>query len=133
MRVSMVVVGVAIAAGAAFCAPGIAAADEQFDGQTYAEAQEALSEAGMTSRVGTVVGDALPTQQCTVTESRTEDQLGTSGPTGGTQVILDLDCNLPSAPDQQGAAGQSDGDAGAGAQSGVQGSATQGPTPAEAG
>lgn len=89
-------VGVALAA-AMLVTPGIASADEQFEGQTYAEAQQALSAAGMTSRLGTVVGDAVPTQQCTVTGSRTEDIMGTSGFSGGTEVILDLDCNLASA------------------------------------
>lgn len=124
------VLGVALAAGAMLCAPGIASADEQFEGQTYAEAQQALSAAGMTSRVGTVVGDALPTQQCTVTGSRTEDVMGTSGFSGGTEVILDLDCNLASAQPSAPAGSESD----SGAQQSVEESEMEEEaTPGEAG
>ena len=104
------VVGVALAAAMLFT-PGIASADEQFEGQTYAEAQQALSEAGMTSRPGTVVGGALPTQQCRVTGSQTQDIVGTSGFSGGTEVILDLDCNLASAQPSAPAGSEADADA----------------------
>jgi len=87
------------AALAALCGSGIAAADDQFNGQTYAEAEQALSKAGMSSRVGTVSGDQLPTGQCIVTESRTMGVVGSSGATGGSEVVLDLDCNETAATD----------------------------------
>jgi hypothetical protein len=100
MRASLLI-GAAVAATMIFGTTGIASADDQYVGQTYAEAKEALSKAGKTSQIGSVVGGTLPTAQCTVTGSRTEPVLGDSGATGGTQVVLDLDCDTPAATQGQ--------------------------------
>lgn len=87
--------GIMIAAAAVslFATPSIAGADNEFNGQTYAEAERAIKEAGMTSRVGAVVGDALPTSECTVSGSHTAEVVGASGFTGGSEVVLNLNCN----------------------------------------
>ena len=86
------------AAAAALCGSGIASAGEQFNGQTYAEAKQALSQAGMTGKIGTVSGDELPIEQCIVTGSQTMDVAGSSGGTGGSEVVLHLNCNASAAP-----------------------------------
>jgi len=108
MRASLMI-GAAVAAAMACGTPGIASAEDGYEGQTYAEASEALSKAGMTSRVGTVTGDTLPTAECLVTGSRSEPVLGASGATGESRVILDLDCGTstaaPEQPEQPAASG----------------------------
>ena len=90
-------VGVVIAAALALGGAGIASAEEEFVGQTYAEAQQAISKAGLTSRVGTTVGGDLPTDKCIVSGSRTVEIVGSSGYTGGSEIVLDLDCSLAAA------------------------------------
>jgi hypothetical protein len=100
MRDSLLI-GAAVAAAMMFGTTGIASADDQYVGQTYDEAKKALSNAGMTSQIGSVIGGTLPTAQCIVTGSRTEPVLGLSGPTGGTQVVLDLNCGTPAATQGQ--------------------------------
>lgn len=86
-------VAVAALSAAGLFGPGIASADDQFNGQTYAEAQQAVSNAGMTSRLGTITGDELPTKQCIVTGSQTVRDMGASGSTGASEVVLNLNCN----------------------------------------
>ena len=89
----MIVAAATAATVAALCCPGIASADQQLVGQTYEQAQEELSKAGMTSKIGTTIGDELPAGQCVVTQARTAPMLGASGDTGNKEVILDLNCN----------------------------------------
>jgi hypothetical protein len=101
----MVKTSVVIAAtAAALCCAGIASADDQYNGQTYAEVKETLSATGTTSKIGSTVGDELPIGQCVVTGSQTNQQLGSSGATGAKEVVLDLNCNRTAAtagqPDQ---------------------------------
>ena len=95
MMTRSVAIAVAVAAlsAAGLSGPGIASADDQFNGQTYAEAQQAVSRAGMTSRVGAISGDELPTEQCIVTGSQTAEEFGASGSTGAGEVVLNLNCN----------------------------------------
>lgn len=90
-------VGVVITAALALGGAGVASAEEEFVGQTYAEAQQAISKAGLTSRVGTTVGGDLPTDKCIVSGSRTVEIVGSSGYTGGSEIVLDLDCSLAAA------------------------------------
>ncbi|MGI9124317.1 MAG: hypothetical protein ACR2JM_06140 [Mycobacterium sp.] len=85
------------AAITALAGAGIASADNEFNGQTYADAQQAIIKSGMTSRVGAIVGDQLPTGQCMVTGSQTRQVVGSSGFTGGSEVVLNLDCNITAA------------------------------------
>lgn len=87
-------IGVVIAAAVALGGSGVASAEEEFVGETYAEAQQAISKAGMSSRVGTTVGGDLPTEKCIVSGSRTVEVVGSSGMTGGTEIVLDLNCSL---------------------------------------
>lgn len=87
---------VAAAAITVLAGSGTASADDEFNGQTYANAEQAIKQAGMTSRVGAVVGDDLPTDQCIVSGSHTAEVVGTSGFTGGSEVVLNLDCNSAS-------------------------------------
>ena len=51
-----------------FLGAGVAAADE-YDGETYADAAAAISDAGGTAIVATRVGDKLPQDECIVTDS----------------------------------------------------------------
>lgn len=85
------------AAVAALYCPGIAAADQQLVGQTYDQAQQEMSKAGMSIKLGTTIGDELPTGQCVVTQARTAPVMGASGDTGNKEVILDLNCNRTAA------------------------------------
>ncbi len=102
---------------AALCGSGIASADEKYDGQTYAEANQAVSEAGMTSKIGSVTGDDLPTEQCTVTGSHTMSVVGSSGATGASEVVLNLNCNKTAGTTgQEGESAQQDSQTAAGAQ-----------------
>jgi hypothetical protein len=87
-------VGVVAAAALALGGSGIASAEEEFVGETYAEAQQAISKAGLTSRIGATVGGDLPTEKCIVSGSRTVEIVGSSGFTGGSEIVLDLDCSL---------------------------------------
>jgi hypothetical protein len=111
MRASYVL-GIAVTAAAmgAVGGSGVASADNEYSGQTYAHAQQAITNAGLTSRVGSVVGDQLPTDQCMVAESRTVPAIGSSGATGSNIVVLDLDCTnsapTTSAPTSQSQPGQ---------------------------
>jgi hypothetical protein len=89
---------IAAATLGAFGSAGAASADSQYNGQTYTQAQETIKKAGMTSKVGTVVGDQVPTAQCIVTGSKTLPVQGSSGTTGGNEVLLDLDCTAAAQP-----------------------------------
>lgn len=94
----MVKTSVAIAAvAAALCCAPIASADDQYNGQTYAEVTKTLSAKGITSKIGAAVGDALPIAQCVVTESRTVPMFSASGATGANEVVLELNCNRTAA------------------------------------
>jgi hypothetical protein len=72
---------------------GVAAADNEYVGQTYAEATQAISQSGQSETVATVVGDQLPTAQCRVIGSRSASFLDSSGNNPGGRVLLDLNCN----------------------------------------
>jgi hypothetical protein len=72
---------------------GTAAADNEYVGQTYADATQAITQAGMSETIATVVGDQLPTAQCRVTGSRSASFLDSSGNNPGGRVLLDLNCN----------------------------------------
>jgi hypothetical protein len=89
-----VYVGVSSAVGlAALFGAGVAAADNEYAGQTYAQAQQAIQQSGGTDTIATVVGDQLPTTQCQVTGSRSASFLNSSGNNPGGRVLLDLNCN----------------------------------------
>jgi hypothetical protein len=107
-------VAIAAAAAALCCAP-IASADDQYNGQTYAEVTKTLSTKGTTIRIGSTMGDALPTAQCVVTGSQTVPMLGASGPTGANEVVLELNCNRTAATAGQ---PQQSAQSGSGSQSG---------------
>lgn len=97
MKNHIMIGAVAAAMAAALCCAGIASADVQVVGQTYDQAKAELSKAGMTSKIGTTVGDELPTGQCVVTQARTAPAMGASGDTGSKEVILDLNCSKTAA------------------------------------
>jgi hypothetical protein len=83
------------AAGAFGCTTAaIAHADNEYAGQTYGEAQQAIQQAGGTDTITTVVGDQLPTTQWRVTGSRSATSVDPSGfSTGSGRILLDLNCN----------------------------------------
>ena len=87
-------VAMAAVAGPIACATaGFAHADNEYAGQTYGEAQQAIQQAGGTDTIATVVGDQLPTTQCRVTGSRTAGFLDSSGNNPGGRILLDLNCS----------------------------------------
>ena len=81
---------------------GTAAAINEYEGQTYADAANAISQSGGTAKIASKVGSFLPTNSCIVTGSRTASFLDSSGNNAGGQVLLDLNCNymfaLPGVP-----------------------------------
>ena len=85
-------VGVA-AASIAVLGSGTAWANDEYVGQTYNDAAQAISDAGQTPVIATRVGSFLPTGACTVTGSRSANFLDSSGTSGGGRVLLYLNCN----------------------------------------
>ncbi|MGY4709489.1 hypothetical protein ACXDF8_08050 [Mycolicibacterium sp. CBM1] len=85
-------VGAATASFAMF-GSGVAAAVNEYAGMTYADAAQAISDSGQSATVATKVGSFLPTDQCTVTGSRSADFLDSSGTSAGGRVLLYLNCN----------------------------------------
>ena len=85
-------VGVAAASFAAF-GSGTASAINEYAGQTYADAAQAISGNGQSAVIATRVGSFLPTDQCTVTGSRSANFLDSSGTSSGGRVLLYLNCN----------------------------------------
>jgi len=81
------------ALGPALIAPAIAHADNEYAGQSYADATKAISATGGTETIATVVGDQVPTAQCQVTGSRNAGFLDSSGNNPGGRILLDLNCN----------------------------------------
>lgn len=96
-RLMRAVLGAAAAGALAVSASAIAHADNEYAGQTYAQAQQAIQQAGGTDTIATVVGDQLPTTQCRVTGSRTAGFLDSSGNTNPGRILLDLNCNADQA------------------------------------
>jgi hypothetical protein len=84
--------GVAAASFAAF-GSGTASAVDEYAGQTYADAAQAISDSGQSATIATRVGSFLPTDQCQVTGSRNSSFLDSSGVNPGGRVLLDLNCN----------------------------------------
>ncbi|MCX2928788.1 hypothetical protein ORI20_00780 [Mycobacterium sp. CVI_P3] len=90
----VVLVGITITiTSAPFFGCGIASADNEYVGQTYADATQAITQAGMSETIATVVGDQLPTSQCRVTGSRSATDIGSTGFSSGSRIMLDLNCN----------------------------------------
>ena len=85
-------VGVAAASFAVF-GSGTASAINEYAGQTYADAAQAISGNGQSAVIATRVGSFLPTDQCTVTGSRSANFLDSSGTSSGGRVLLYLNCN----------------------------------------
>ena len=85
-------VGAAAASLAAF-GSGVASATNEYAGQTYADAAQAISGAGQSATIATRIGTFLPTDQCIVTGSRNADFLDSSGVNAGGRVLLYLNCN----------------------------------------
>lgn len=81
---------------------GSAGAINEYDGQTYADAANAISQSGGSPKIASKVGSFLPTQNCIVTGSRNASFLDSSGNNPGGVVLLDLNCNymfaLPGVP-----------------------------------
>lgn len=83
----------ATAASFAMLGSGVASATNEYTGQTYADAVQAISGAGQSATIATRVGSFLPTEQCLVTGSRNADFLDSSGTNPGGRVLLYLNCN----------------------------------------
>ncbi|WP_319430078.1 hypothetical protein [Mycobacterium sp. RTGN5] len=88
-------IGAVGAAAASFVVfgSGVASAINEYAGQTYADASQAISSAGQSATIATRVGSFLPTDQCMVTGSRSADFLDSSGTNAGNRVLLYLNCN----------------------------------------
>lgn len=96
----------AVAAGAAALlavfGSGTAGAINEYDGQTYSEAANAIAQSGGSPKISSKIGSFLPTSQCVVTGSHNASFLDSSGNSSGNVVLLDLNCNymfaLPGVP-----------------------------------
>lgn len=91
--VGCVGVGVVACCSLALVNAGQSLADNEYAGQTYGEASQAIQQSGGTDTIATVVGDQLPTSQCRVTGSRSASSLDAGGNSPGGRVLLDLNCN----------------------------------------
>jgi hypothetical protein len=84
----------ATAVSMAFLGSGVAAAADDYTGQTYADASEAISKAGKKAVITTRAGDGLSDDNCVVTSS--EDAPWLKGddfsPVTDT-VLVNLNCN----------------------------------------
>ncbi len=102
--VKKTLVGGMAAAGAlvAVFGAGTASAINEYEGQTYADAAQAIANSGQTAVIATKEGSFLPTSQCMVVGSRNASFLDSSGNNSGGKVMLDLNCNymfaLPGVP-----------------------------------
>ncbi|NTY59331.1 hypothetical protein [Mycolicibacterium sphagni] len=92
LAIGVAAVGAA-AASFAVLGSGVASATNEYAGQTYADASQAISDAGQSATIATRVGSFLPTDQCIVTGSRNADFLDSSGVNAGGRVLLYLNCN----------------------------------------
>jgi hypothetical protein len=88
-------IGAVSAAAASFAVfgSGVASATNEYAGETYADAAQAISDAGQSATIATRVGSFLPTDQCMVTGSRSANFLDSSGVNPGGRVLLFLNCN----------------------------------------
>lgn len=82
-----------VAASFAAFGSGIASATNEYAGQTYNDAAQAISDAGQSPVIATRVGSFLPTGSCMVTGSRSANFLDSSGTSAGGTVLLYLNCN----------------------------------------
>lgn len=87
--------GIGVAAALTFVfGSGVAGANNEYAGITYAKAQEAIQARGGGSIVITSrEGSYLPTEQCMITGSRRSNFLDSSGRKSGYTVLVDLNCN----------------------------------------
>jgi len=85
------VVSAAMAASAIF-GMGTASAINEYVGMTYDKASQQISSWGGTATIATRTGEELQTGDCMVVGSRTASFLGSSGFSGGSQVLLNIDC-----------------------------------------
>ncbi|MBB3601839.1 hypothetical protein FHT40_001472 [Mycolicibacterium sp. BK556] len=92
LAVGIGAVGAAAASFAMF-GTGVASATNEYAGQTYADAAQAISDSGQSATIATRVGSFLPTDQCMVTGSRSANFLDSSGTNPGGRVLLYLNCN----------------------------------------
>ena len=72
---------------------GHASANNEYAGQTYAEASGRISGGGGTVVIASVVGSQVQTDDCIVMSSRKSSNLDSSGRSRGYQIQLDLNCN----------------------------------------
>ena len=75
---------------------GVAGATNEYTGQTYADAAQAIGQNGQTAVIATRVGSFMLTDKCVVTGSRNANFLDSSGTnTRSGRVLLYLNCNYP--------------------------------------
>ena len=97
MKVKKLISCAAVACATTMFGSGVAAADD-YAGKTYGDASSALSGAGMTGVISTVIGAKLPTDECVVTSSQTAPfvrDVDGGFERAGREVMLALNCNAP--------------------------------------
>ena len=85
------IIGAAVALAAAF-GTGLAVASNEYVGQTYNDAANAIASNGQTPVIASRFGTYLPTGACIVASSSTSSSLDFSGARSG-KVNLHLNCN----------------------------------------
>ena len=95
------IIGAAVALTAAF-GTGLAVASNEYVGQTYNDAANAIASSGQTPVIASRFGTFLPTGACIVSSSSTSSSLDFSGVRQSGKVNLHLNCNntfaAPNAP-----------------------------------
>ena len=86
--------GIGVAAAVAFLSSaGLADANNEYKGLTYAKAQESITSSGGSIVISSREGSYLSTENCIVIGSRRANFLDTSGRKSGYTVLVDLNCN----------------------------------------
>ncbi|WP_299562049.1 hypothetical protein [uncultured Mycolicibacterium sp.] len=101
MKAGLIAAAVAAGACGAVLGGGLAAAQPDLVGQTYADATAALGEQGMKAVIGVVVGSRLPVEECVVINAQPissirpgilDESYEQYAPAEG-EMQLTLDCN----------------------------------------
>ena len=86
--------GIGVTAAVAFLfSAGLADANNEYKGLTYAKAKDSITSNGGAIVISSREGSYLPTEECIIVGSRRANFLDSSGKKSGYTVLVDLNCN----------------------------------------
>jgi len=86
--------GIGVTAAVAFLfSAGLADANNEYKGLTYAKAKDSITSNGGAIVISSREGSYLPTEKCIIVGSRRANFLDSSGKKSGYTVLVDLNCN----------------------------------------